>query len=154
MKIFFIIIAIVTLLIIFMFIKNNNMPRNIGVNKGSLAPMPNKPNAVSSQTDIMEKRVEPLKFIGDSDNSKKLIIESINQFKNMKIIKNEKNYLYVVFATDKMKYKDDVEFYFDEDKKIIHFRSASRVGYSDMGVNKKRYEEIKKLYENKKNKLE
>lgn len=150
MKIFFIIIAIITLLIIFMFIKNNNIPRNIGVNKGSLAPMPNKPNAVSSQTDIMEKRVEPLKFRGDLDNSKKLIIESINEFKNMKIIKNEKNYLYVVFATEKMKYKDDVEFYFDEYKKIIHFRSASRVGYSDMGVNKKRYEEIKKAYENKK----
>lgn len=150
MKIFIIIFSVIVLLILFMFIKNNRTPNNIGVNNGRLAPMPNKPNAVSSQTEIMDKRVEPLKFIGDLENSRKLVIDIINTFKNIEIIKNEENYIYVIFSTEKMKYKDDVEFYFDDDKKLIHFRSASRVGYSDMGVNRKRYEDIKKVYEAKK----
>lgn len=150
MKILIIIVAMIILLILFMFIKNNRIPNNIGVINGKLAPMPNKPNAVSSQTEIMDKRVEPLKFIGDLENSKKLVIDIINTFKNIEIIKNEENYIYAIFSTEKMKYKDDVEFYFDEDKKLIHFRSASRVGYSDMGVNRKRYEDIKKVYESKK----
>lgn len=150
MKILIIIVAMIILLILFMFIKNNRIPNNIGVINGKLAPMPNKPNAVSSQTEIMDKRVEPLKFIGDLENSKKLVIDIINTFKNIEIIKSEENYIYAIFSTEKMKYKDDVEFYFDEDKKLIHFRSASRVGYSDMGVNRKRYEDIKKVYESKK----
>lgn len=150
MKIFIIITSIILLLIMFMFIKNNKKPNKIGVTNGKLAPMPNKPNAVSSQTEIMDKRVEPLKFIGDLENSRKSIIDIINTFKNIKVIRSEDTYIYAVFSTEKMKYKDDVEFYFDEDKKLIHFRSASRVGYSDMGVNRKRYEDIKKLYEAKK----
>lgn len=150
MKILIIIVAMIILLILFMFIKNNRIPNNIGVINGKLAPMPNKPNAVSSQTEIMDKRVEPLKFIGDLENSKKLVIDIINTFKNIEIIKNEENYIYAIFSTEKMKYKDDVEFYFDDDKKLIHFKSASRVGYSDMGVNRKRYEDIKKVYESKK----
>ena len=45
-----------------------------------------------------------------------------------------------------MRYVDDVEFYINEKNKIIHFRSASRIGYSDLGVNRKRMEEIVKMF--------
>ena len=41
---------------------------------------------------------------------------------------------------------DDIEFYIDEENKIIHFKSASRVGYSDLGANRKRMDEIIKLF--------
>lgn len=149
MKVIFSIITIIVILIILMFVKNNKTPKSIGLKNGRLAPMSDKPNAVSSQTNVIDKRVEPLKFIGNLNNSKRLILDVINQFKNVTIIKNEKNYIYVVFASELMKYKDDVEFYFDENNKLIHFRSASRVGYSDMGVNRKRYDDIRKRYENK-----
>jgi uncharacterized protein (DUF1499 family) len=44
-----------------------------------------------------------------------------------------------------MRFVDDVEFLFDDTNKKIHVRSASRVGYSDMGVNRKRVEELRKL---------
>lgn len=39
-----------------------------------------------------------------------------------------------------------VEFYFDKEKELIHFKSGSRIGYSDMGLNKERYEKIRKMY--------
>jgi uncharacterized protein (DUF1499 family) len=41
-----------------------------------------------------------------------------------------------------------VEFLIDPDGKLIHFRSASRTGYSDMGVNRKRMTEIEKSIKN------
>jgi uncharacterized protein (DUF1499 family) len=47
-----------------------------------------------------------------------------------------------------MKYNDDVEFWLDSDAKQVHFRSASRAGYSDMGLNRTRYEAIAELYSN------
>lgn len=143
MKIFSIILI---LIISFMFIKNNITPKNLGVGDGKLAKMPNTPNAVSSQTDIEDKKVEPLKFNGNLEETKTKIVNIINNYEGTKIIKSEKNYIHVVFTTGGMKYKDDVEFYFDEKNKIIHFRSASRVGYSDMGLNKKRFDEIKNYY--------
>lgn len=59
----------------------------------------------------------------------------------------EDHYIHTVVTTKVLKFKDDVEFYFDPDERVIHFRSASRVGYSDFGVNKKRMQEISKKYE-------
>jgi len=146
-KIAIIVLSIVILSVAFMFIKNNMTPRNLGVKDGKLYEMPNSPNAVSSQTDDEEKKVEPLSFRGDFEESKAKIVEIISTYKGTEIIKNEKNYIHVVFKTDGMGFKDDVEFYFDETTERIHFRSASRVGYSDMGLNRKRYEEIKSEYE-------
>lgn len=139
-------LIIVILLVVLMVGKNNIEPKDLGVKDGKLKNMPNSPNAVSSQTDIQEKKVEPLEFIGDVQDSKAKILGIINNYQGTKIIKNEKNYIHVIFITGGMKFKDDVEFYFDESNKIIHFRSASRVGYSDMGMNRKRYNEIKSEY--------
>ena len=48
-------------------------------------------------------------------------------------------YLYAVFTTKIMRFKDDVEIFLDDDAKLLHYRSASRLGYSDLGVNRKRY---------------
>ena len=140
-------LTILTLLIVFMFIKNNITPKNMGVRDGKLAKMPNSPNAVSSQTDIENKKVEPLKFSGDLEATRSKIIKIVNNYEGTDIIINEKNYIYAVFTTGGMKFKDDVEFYFDEDTNLIHYRSASRVGYSDMGLNKKRFNEIQKYYD-------
>ncbi len=48
-----------------------------------------------------------------------------------------------------MRFKDDLEFLFDEKEKLVHFRSESRLGHSDLGLNRKRYNELVNLYENK-----
>jgi uncharacterized protein (DUF1499 family) len=133
-------------MVVKMIVDNNKAPKNLGVNNGKLAEMPSSPNAVSSQTKETEKKVEPLKFKGSISESKEAILEIIKSMGNVNIIENKEDYIYAVFTTEKMKYNDDVEFYFDKSSQLIHFRSASRVGYSDMGLNKQRYEDIKKLY--------
>lgn len=55
-----------------------------------------------------------------------------------RIVEESENYLRVEFTTAIMRYVDDVEFLIDDSAGVVHFRSASRVGYSDMGANRKR----------------
>jgi uncharacterized protein (DUF1499 family) len=140
------VVGVMGVVVIYMLVKNNIVPKNIGVENGKLAKMPNKPNAVSSQTDEEDKKVEALEFKVNLEDSKEKLLKSIQDYGNAKIIKNEKNYIYVIFTTGKMKYHDDVEFYFDESTKLIHFRSASRIGYSDMGLNRERYNKLREFY--------
>jgi len=150
MKIIKIIIAVIIILIsvaiIYMIVINNTIPRNLGIHDGMLYKMPASPNAVSSQTSDINKFVEPFAYLGDFKNSKDVIIQIINEFKGAKIITNNEKYIHAVFTTSTMKFKDDVEFYFDDSNNIIHFRSASRIGYSDNGLNRNRYDELSKIY--------
>lgn len=138
------------MLIGLMVFDNMKIPNNIGLVEGRLRDMPKKDNAVSSQTDIKEKFVEPLSFKEDLQNSKLIINNIIKNYEGSKIITDEQNYMHIVFTTGKMRYKDDVELLFDETNNLIHYRSESRIGYSDMGLNRKRYENIKNLYLNTK----
>jgi uncharacterized protein (DUF1499 family) len=127
-------------------VKNNKTPEELGVNNGKLAAISSKPNNVSSQTDVEEKFVEPLKFQGDLEASKAKILEIIENYEGAEIIKNETDYIYAVFTTSKMRFKDDVEFYLDKNSDLIHYRSASRVGKKDFGVNRDRYNDISEKY--------
>ncbi len=59
------------------------------------------------------------------------------------IVDSTDNYLYAEFASKLMGFVDDVEFYLDPAESVIQVRSASRLGESDLGVNRKRLEEIR-----------
>jgi uncharacterized protein (DUF1499 family) len=59
------------------------------------------------------------------------------------IVRRDEESLQVEFKTRVMGFVDDALFYFDDAEKTIHVRSASRIGYSDLGVNRKRIEEIR-----------
>lgn len=145
MKLLLVIPALIALMVIVMIVKNIKTPSNLGVNQGKLAPMPKSPNAVSSQSDDPEKKVAPIPFKGDLNESKERIKQALNAYGNIRIVKEENNYIHAVNTSSKMKYHDDLEFYFDEQAAVIHFRSASRIGYSDMGVNRERYESLMEL---------
>ena len=133
------------ILIILIIIYLNNKVPNLGVKDGQLKDLPTSPNAVSSQTKDSKRYVDPLVL---QSNSYDILINILNELDEVKIVKKNPNYIHAVFST-RIGFKDDVEFYFDEDNKVIHFRSASRLGYSDMGKNKERYKKIKDLYQSK-----
>lgn len=127
-------------------VKNNRTPAHLGESNGSLAQLPKTPNAVSSQTSDLHKKVDSLPFnenLTQSKNSLKLVLAG---FENLDIIDERKNYLHAVSTSKTMRFHDDIEFFFDERSKVVHFRSASRVGFSDMNVNRKRYERLRKEY--------
>lgn len=61
------------------------------------------------------------------------------------LVEEDESYLHYEFTSLLLRFVDDVEFLFDDGTKTIHFRSASRTGYGDLGVNRKRMEQIRAL---------
>lgn len=118
----------------------------LGVTNGHLKPVDDKPNSVSSQTDIKRNYMEPISYSGSNAQSQSKIKKSILNMKQIELVEEKVNYLHYVETSKVFKFKDDIEFYFDDSKQVIHFRSKSRVGYSDFGVNKKRMQKITDAY--------
>lgn len=127
-------------------------PNNLGVRDGKLAPCPNTPNCVSSQSLDTLHKIEPLTYNSTPAKAMADLKTAIQAMKKTKIITANKNYLYAEFTSAIMGFVDDVEFYLDEDAKAIHVRSASRLGKSDLGVNRKRIETIRTNLQELKNK--
>jgi uncharacterized protein (DUF1499 family) len=120
-------------------------PSNLGVNNGQLAACPNTPNCVSSQASAVDKEhsVEPIAFAGEAKAAIAKLKTIIEGSERTKIVQAGDTYLYAEFASKLMGFVDDVEFYADDSAKVIHVRSASRLGQSDLGVNRKRVEELR-----------
>ncbi|NES72296.1 MAG: DUF1499 domain-containing protein [Okeania sp. SIO2D1] len=119
-------------------------PDNLGVYSGRLAPCPNSPNCVSSYSQDAEHGIPSLSY--DSNNPETAIAnlkQIIASMSRTNIVKEDKNYLYAEFTSKIMGFVDDVEFYVDEEANAIQLRSASRLGESDLGVNRERVETIR-----------
>ena len=116
-------------------------PTNLGVREGRLAPCSKKPNCVSSQAADRQHSVPPLPGSADAGAAMQKVKAVVQAMPRATVIESRPDYLYVEFSTPMMGFVDDVEFY--HDGKVIHVRSASRLGYSDLGVNRKRVEAIR-----------
>ena len=118
-------------------------PVNLGIKDGKLAPCPSSPNCVSSQSTDREHVVEPLSFLGTVTEAHAGIKRIILSMKRARIITETDSYIHAEFTSAVFRFIDDVEFQIDKGAKIIHVRSASRLGHSDHGVNRKRIEDIR-----------
>ncbi len=113
-------------------------PNNLGVKEGKLASCPGTPNCVSSQSSDAQSQIAPLPAVPMTQL--RSVVEGMER---TKIIEQNDNYLYAEFTSKLMGFVDDVEFFLDSNANVIHVRSASRLGQSDLGVNRKRVEEIR-----------
>jgi len=118
-------------------------PANLGVKDGKLAPCPSSPNCVSSQSMDKAHAIEPLSFIGSVAGAHAALRTIILGMKRSNIITDTDNYIHAEFTSAIFRFVDDVEFWFDENAKVIHVRSASRIGHSDLGVNRERVDEVR-----------
>lgn len=123
-------------------------PENLGVNGGRLSPCPDSPNCVSSQESVGSHAIAPIKASGTTDQAMDKLQKSITAMGG-KIITRNGPYLHAEFRSKWIRFVDDLECLFDESAGKIDVRSASRLGYSDLGVNRKRVEELRRLIENK-----
>lgn len=121
-----------------MFNFTGTRPSNLGVKDGKLAPCPGTPNCVNSQSDDAQSKIAPLPGVSIAE-VKKVVTAMVGAT----VIEETDNYLYAEFKSKLMGYVDDVEFYLDSNTNSIQVRSASRLGKSDLGVNRKRIEEIR-----------
>ncbi|BAZ49686.1 hypothetical protein NIES4103_22980 [Nostoc sp. NIES-4103] len=118
-------------------------PNNLGVRNGKLAPCPNSPNCVSSQSSDAAHKIAPLTFTSTPENAIAALKSVIESLPRTTIITESKDYLYAEFKSALLGFVDDVEFYLDRNANVIQVRSASRLGLSDLGVNRQRIETIR-----------
>lgn len=137
----FIIATFITLSSSFMF--SASALAEIGLNNGILSPCPNSPNCVISQDGDEEHAVEPIAYTGDRTIAKETLLKVLSVVPRTQVIENTDNYIHTESTSRLFKFVDDAEFYFPEDENIIQVRSASRVGESDLGVNRRRIEQIR-----------
>ncbi|KNC86169.1 hypothetical protein SARC_01695 [Sphaeroforma arctica JP610] len=121
-------------------------PQGLGVTAGKLKRVPPSPNCVSSQADPSDVThyVEGIKYTQASakdalTHMKKAIGDDAELVKDAE----DESYLHYEYTTPLMGFVDDLEIYADDSTKTLHVRSASRTGYSDMGKNRARVEDLR-----------
>ncbi len=117
-------------------------PETLGLQNGQLPPCPDSPNCVStSDTDSLHG-MEPIAFSGTSAEAHDQLIAILSAETNATILTDQPDYIHAEFRSPLFQFVDDVEFHIDGDANLIYFRSASRLGYGDMGANRKRMDAI------------
>lgn len=125
-------------------------PTDLGIHDGRLKPPALTPNSVSSQATLYPDHpqlhyaaIDPLPVIGDGATTLARIHSIVEGMEGAQVITRDEHYLYVQFTTKIMQFVDDAEFWFDPVANVIQVRSASRLGKSDLNVNRKRIEAIR-----------
>lgn len=121
-------------------------PTNLGDSVGQLTPCPETPNCVSSQSTDSKHSIEPLTYSSSAQEARANLKAAIATFNQAKIIKETDDYIYAEFTLPIVGFVDDVEFSLNEQAKVINVRSASRLGESDLGVNRQRVENIRNKF--------
>ena len=125
-------------------------PNNLGVHQRKLLPPAVSPNSISSQADLYPDHpqrqtaaIAPIAYTGDQAVAMEKLMQTLRATPGVKVINSQADYVYAQASTRLMKFTDDLEFWFDPEKSLIHLRSASRLGYSDFGANRARMEDIR-----------
>jgi len=110
-------------------------------------PCPDSPNCVSSLAENKKQFIAPIPYSGENAVVQQELLEILYSFKRVRIAKLDDTYIHAEFKSFVFRFVDDVEFYLDDVQKVIQIKSASRTGYSDLGVNRRRLEKIRTLFE-------
>jgi len=101
---------------------------------------PSSPNCVHSGAEPRrpEQAIAPFEGVTLAD-----IKAALSSWPRTELVDEADDYLHYVVTTALFRFKDDLEFERAEDGELVHVRSASRVGYSDLGANRKRVEKLR-----------
>lgn len=117
-------------------------PTDLGLRDGKLKQCPASPNCVSSLAPPGGHLIAPLSFSGDPDNALAQLKLVLGGRGDATLVEEKSDYLRVEFRTA-LGFVDDAEFLLDRRLRLIQLRSASRLGYSDLGKNRSRVEELR-----------
>ena len=110
---------------------------------GKLSPCPDTPNCVSSDAAVDGHSIEPLALAIDAEMAWEALLVYLRSDSSYTIVTQDKSYLRAEARTRLFRFVDDVEFHLRPEKKQISMRSASRLGYSDLGTNRRRLETVR-----------
>lgn len=123
-----------------------NRPPTLGLAAGKLLPCPGSPNCVCSQDPDADHQIAPLAYTGDGPAALGRLKSVVMAQPRARITEEHGGYLRAEFTSLIFRFVDDVEFVLDENAHVIHVRSASRVGHSDLGVNRRRVERLRTAF--------
>lgn len=121
-------------------------PARLGVTNGKFIPCPQSPNCVCSQYPDQSHSIEPLIYKGSAGEARTRLLGVLQSMKRANIVMAGERYLHVEFTSAVFRFVDDAEFFIDDAQKVIHMRSAARLGHYDFGVNRKRMETIREMF--------
>lgn len=108
-----------------------------------LRPCPDKPNCVSSRAERPDQRIDPLPAPDGAGAALERARRVIDGMPGGRVTEVSAGYLHAEFTSRVFKFRDDLELIYDAERQVLDVRSASRVGYSDLGANRKRVEELR-----------
>lgn len=126
-------------------------PSNLGVFDSELSSCPSTPNCVSSDAkkDDTTHYINPFQLDQPQTESWKAVRDSVLELPRIRIITETTDYLHAECTSALLGFVDDLELHHRTDDNIIAVRSASRLGSSDFGVNRKRIETLRNLLDNR-----
>jgi uncharacterized protein (DUF1499 family) len=122
---------------------SGNRPLNLGVSDGTLALCPDKPNCVSSDAKDIKHQIQNYTLALATDQAWQAVRESVLKLPRTKVVNESDGYLYVECRSAVFGFVDDLELYLRPGTGFIAIRSAARLGFSDLGVNRKRIEQLR-----------
>jgi len=118
---------------------------NLGIRDGRLAACPGSPNCVSSDAADNAHAVAPFQLTSSPQEGWRALRIVIDGLPRATIISSLDDYLHVECTSAVFGFVDDLELHLRPSEKLIAVRSASRLGRSDFGVNRKRVEQLRSL---------
>jgi uncharacterized protein (DUF1499 family) len=118
-----------------------------GAGDADLPPCPSSPNCVSSRDPDPARRVGPIPFRGTAEEAREALETVLRSLPRATIVASSGSVVRAEFRT-RLGFVDDVEFRIDEAAGVIHVRSASRTGYWDFGVNRRRVDAVREAFGN------
>ena len=135
-------ITTIGLMATILFLSGCSKPPMVPENSRSLSPCGNLPNCVNSQTGRGLQFSKPVKA---NPEQWAMLKAWISMQKNWQIIIEDESFIQAVVSTSLMKFKDDIQLLYLVESNLIHVRSSSRLGLSDLGANANRVEKLRAL---------
>ena len=122
---------------------SGKQPTTLGVVDGSFHPCPASPNCVSSDAEDAEHRIEPFALAVPPDAAWSAIQAEVAKLPRTSIAESGPTYLHAKCTSALFRFVDDLELQLRSSQGLVAVRSASRVGRSDLGVNRRRVESLR-----------
>ena len=123
-------------------------PSNLGISEGILAACPSSPNCISSDATDKPHQIEPFQIESGRADIWQIVQEAVLQLPRTKIVKTSSEYIYAECRSAVFGFVDDLELHYRPAENLIAVRSASRLGHSDFGANRRRIELLRASFSN------
>jgi uncharacterized protein (DUF1499 family) len=121
-------------------------PQGLGVHDGGLSACPSSPNCVYSADPDADRRVDPLPASGSVDTVLDRLAKLVESQPRATVVRRDGAYLHAEFRSRFFGFVDDVEFLYLPSEGVVQMRSAARLGWWDMGVNRARAQRLREQW--------